>query len=428
MADHLHITDSRTDNRYDLPIEQGAVHAMDLRGIKRDEADFGIMSFDPAFKNTASCRSRVTYIDGGNGVLRYRGYPIEELAEHSSHLETAYLLIHGELPTQAQLEEWTQEVMDHSMLHENAKHLLEGFHHDASPMGVLVSTIAAQSTFYPEAKNIEEAETVEKQIQRIIGKIPTIAAYSLRRRLGWPYVYPDTDLSYAGNFLNMLLKRNEQKYEPNPVFEKALDLIFLLHADHEQNCSATTMRAVGSSGADPYLATAGAAAALSGPLHGGANERVLGQLRALGTKDKVPDLIDRVKKGETKLMGFGHRVYKNYDPRAKILKSMADRVFEETGRSPLIDIALELERIALEDDYFVERKLYPNVDFYSGIVLDAMGFPSDEFTVLFAISRSVGWLAQWKELLGDREQKIARPRQLYEGAGERRYVPVRDRG
>jgi citrate synthase len=428
MPETLTLTDNRTGKKYEIPIVNGVIKAMDLRQIKVSDEDFGLMSYDPAFMNTASCNSRITFIDGDKGILRYRGYPIEQLAEKSNYLEVAYLLIHGELPTKTQLEEWRFNITHHTMLHENTKKFMEGFHHDAHPMGMLVSTVGALSTFYPEARNIHDAEARKLQILRLIGKMPTIAAYAYRHRTGLPYVYPDNELSYAGNFLNMMFKMAEPKYEPSPTLERALDILFILHADHEQNCSANAMRSIGSSQADPFVATAGAAAALYGPLHGGANEQVLRMLDEIGTKDKVPEFIKRVKAGEGRLMGFGHRIYKNYDPRAKIIKETADQVFEVTGRNPQLDIALELERIALQDDYFVKRKLYPNVDFYSGIIYQAMGFPTDAFTVLFAIPRTSGWIAQWQELLLDPEQKIARPRQVYLGAPKRDFVPITRRG
>ena len=400
---------------------------MDLRQIKVSDDDFGLMSYDPAFINTASCQSKITFIDGDKGILRYRGYPIEQLAEKSNYLEVAYLLIHGELPAKPQLESWTHNITHHTMLHENTKKFMEGFHYDAHPMGMLVSTVGALSTLYPDAKNIHDAEGRKLQIYRLLGKMPTIAAYAYRHRSGLPYVYPDNELSYTGNFLSMMYKMTEMKYKSNPVLERALDVLFILHADHEQNCSANAMRSIGSSHPDPFVATAGAAAALYGPLHGGANEEVLRMLNAIGSKDKIPEFIKRVKAGEGRLMGFGHRIYKNYDPRAKIIKETADKVFEVTGRNPLLDMALELERIALLDDYFIKRKLYPNVDFYSGIIYQAMGFPTDAFTVLFAIPRTSGWLAQWQELLLDPEQKIARPRQIYLGAEKRNFVPLERR-
>jgi len=386
-----------------------------------------MMAYDPAFTNTASCRSAVTFIDGDKGVLWYRGYPIEQLAEQSSFLETAYLVVHGELPTAAELERWTYETIHHTFLHENLKNLIDEFRYDAHPMGILVCTLAAMSTFYPEAKNIFDAEGRRKQIYRLIAKTPTVAAFAYRHSRGLPYAYPDNDLSFAGNFLNMLFKMTEAKYRPQPVLEKALDVLFILHADHEQNCSANAMRSVGSSHADPYCSASAAAAALYGPLHGGANEEVLRMLAQIGSVKNVPGHIERVKKGELLLMGFGHRIYKNYDPRARIIKRIADQVFTVTGRNPLLDIALELERIALQDDYFVKRKLYPNVDFYSGIIYQAMGFPVEMYPVLFAIGRMPGWLAQWEEMLLDKEQKIARPRQLYVGRDQRDYVPLGQR-
>jgi citrate synthase len=418
----LTITDNRTGKTYTIPFVDGCIRTMDLRQIKKDEQDFGVMGYDPAFMNTASCRSAITFIDGDKGILRYRGYPIEELAERCTFLEVAWLLIHGELPTPEELKEWEAQIKRHTMLHETSKKFLEGFRYDAHPMAMLISTVAALSTVYKDAHDIFNKDVRRLQMIRLIAKVPTIAAYCYRHSLGYPYVYPDNDLSYTENFMNMLWKMVEPKYHANPVLARALDILFILHADHEQNCSANVMRSVGSSQADPYVSLAAAAAALSGPLHGGANEEVLKMLDEIGTKDKVPAYIERVKKGEVKLMGFGHRIYKNYDPRARIIKWTADRVFEVTGRNPKLDIALELERIALEDEYFVKRKLYPNVDFYSGIIYQAMGFKPEMFTVLFAIPRTVGWLAQWEEMLLDPEQKIARPRQIYVGHGER-HVP-----
>jgi len=423
----LTITDNRTGKSYEVPVTNDTIKAIDLRQIRVNADDFGMMAYDPAFTNTASCRSAVTFIDGDKGILRYRGYPIEQLAEQSSFLETAYLVVHGELPTAAELERWTYETTHHTFLHENLKHLIDEFRYDAHPMGILVCTLAAMSTFYPEAKNIFDAETRRKQIYRLIAKTPTVAAFAYRHSRGLPYAYPDNDLSFAGNFLNMLFKMTEVKYQPNPVLEKALDVLFILHADHEQNCSANAMRNVGSSHADPYCSASAAAAALYGPLHGGANEEVLRMLAQIGSVKNVPGHIERVKKGELLLMGFGHRIYKNYDPRARIIKRIADQVFTVTGRNPLLDIALELERIALQDDYFVKRKLYPNVDFYSGIIYQAMGFPVEMYPVLFAIGRMPGWLAQWEEMLLDKEQKIARPRQLYVGRDQRDYVPLGQR-
>jgi len=423
----LSVTDNRTGKSYELPIQDGMIRAADLRQIKSGAEDFGLMSYDPAYMNTAECRSAITYIDGDRGILRYRGYPIDQLAEKSSFLETAYLLLHGELPSKSELDSWVYNVIHHTIIHENIKKFIDGFHHDAHPMGVFVSTVAALSTFYPEAKHIDDEVSRRNQIFRLIAKTPTLAAFAHRHNIGMPYAYPDNDLSYTGNLLNMMFKATEVKYVPNPVLERAMDVLFILHADHEQNCSTAVMRAIGSSHADPYSAMAGAAAALYGPLHGGANEQVLRMLREIGDKSKVPAYIERVKRGEVKLMGFGHRVYKNYDPRAKYIKQTADQVFEVTGKNPLIDLALELERIALQDDYFVTRKLYPNVDFYSGIIYEAMKFPVDMFPVLFAIGRTPGWLAQWQEMLLDKEQKIARPRQDYIGAPERAYVPISKR-
>jgi citrate synthase len=385
------------------------------------------MTYDPAFMNTASCQSKITFIDGDKGILRYRGYPIEELAEKSTYLETAYLILYGELPTKVELENWAHNITFHTFIHENIKKFIDGFHYDAHPMGMMVSTVAALSTFYPDAKKIFDPESVQKQTHRLVGKMPTLAAFAYRHSRGMPYAYPDNDLSYTGNFLNMLFKMTELKYSPNPVLERALDILFVLHADHEQNCGTNAMRGVGSSQVDPYSAVAAAAAALYGPLHGGANEQVLRMLTEIGSKDKVPNFIKKVKAGEGLLMGFGHRVYKNYDPRAKIIKRIADQVFEVTGRNPLLDIALELERIALEDEYFIKRKLYPNVDFYSGIIYQAMGFPVEMFPVLFAIPRTSGWIAQWNEMLGDPEQKIARPRQVYQGPAQRSFLPIEQR-
>ncbi len=424
----LSILDKRTQATYEIPIADGAIRAMDLRKIKTGPDDFGLMTYDPAFMNTASCRSAVTFIDGDKGILRYRGYPIEQLAEKCTYLEVAYLLLFGELPTEAQLKDWIGLITHHTMLHETTKRFLGGFRYDAHPMGMLVSTVAALSTVYHEARRVLDPEVRMLQIVRLIGKMPTIAAYTYRHNLGFPYVYPDNDLSYTENFMNMLWKMVEPKYQANPAIARALDILFILHADHEQNCSANTMRAVGSSQADPFLATAAACAALSGPLHGGANEEVLHMLDVIGSKSNIPSYIQKVKAGEFKLMGFGHRVYKNYDPRARIIKRAADAVFEVTGGNPKLDIALELERIALEDEYFVKRRLYPNVDFYSGIMYQAMGFKPEQFTVLFAIPRTAGWLAQWQEMITDPEQKIARPRQVYTGYAARDYVPIEKRG
>jgi len=430
----LTIKDNRTDKEYEMPISYGIyrddgayIRGTELRKIKSSDEDFGLLSYDPAFMNTASCRSAITYIDGDKGILRYRGYPIEELAEKSNFLEVAFLLLCGELPNEQQMEQWEYHITHHTFLHENLKKLMDGFHHDAHPMGILVSMVAALSTFYPASRNVTDSEIRMAQIHRLIAKVPTIAAFAYRHSIGLPYAYPDNDLSYAGNFLNMMYRISEPKYKPNPVLERALDVLFILHADHEQNCSTSVMRGIGSSHADPYVSLAGAAAALYGPLHGGANEQVLRMLQEIGSKDRIPDYIKRVKAGEMRLMGFGHRVYKNYDPRAKILRKMANEVFEVTGKNPLLDIATELERISLEDDYFVSRKLYPNVDFYSGIIYQAMRFPVEMFPVLFAIPRTAGWLAQWNEMMEDPDQRIARPRQIYVGADERQYVPLSKR-
>jgi citrate synthase len=424
----LSITDNRTGKSYEVPIKDGTIRAVDLRQIKTGADDFGLMTYDPAFNNTAACISRITYIDGDKGILRYRGYPIETLAEKSTYLETAYLILHGELPTKSQLSDWAYHISHHTFIHESTKKFLDGFHYDAHPMGMLISTIAALSTFYPDAKDIFNEESRRKQTYRLIGKMPTLAAFAYRHSLGMPYSYPDNDLTYAGNFLNMLFKTTEMKYRPNPTLEHALDILFILHADHEQNCSASAMRNVGSSHVDPFSATAAATAALYGPLHGGANEEVLRMLMEIGSVDKVPAYVKRVKAGEVRLMGFGHRVYKNYDPRARIVKNVAYGVFELMGKNPLLEIALECERIALEDEYFVSRKLYPNVDFYTGLIYQSMGFPMTMFPVLFAIPRTSGWIAQWQEMLLDPEQKIARPRQIYLGSDERKYVSVEDRG
>ncbi len=422
MADTLSITDNRTGKTYELPIQDGTIRAMDLRTIKVADDEFGMMTYDPAFMNTASCRSAITFIDGDKGILEYRGYPIEQLAEGSDFIETAYLILFGELPTAAQLKEWSEAVTLHTMLHENIKKFLTGFRYDAHPMGMFLSAVGALSTFYPDAKDIFNVESRRLQTIRLIAKVPSIAAYAFRHTIGRPYVLPDNELSYSGNFLNMLFKMTEPRYKPHPVLERALDVLFILHADHEQNCSTSAMRNIGSSQVDPYSALAGASAALYGPLHGGANEAVLRMLNEIGSKDNIPGFIKKVKAGEGRLMGFGHRVYKSYDPRAKIIKRMADLVFEVTGKSPLLEMALELERIALEDDYFVSRKLYPNVDFYSGLIYQAMGFPTSMFPVLFAIPRTAGWIAQWEEMLTDPDQKIARPRQIYIGSATRDYV------
>ena len=425
--DTLTVVDNRTGKGYELPIQDGTVRAADLRQIKVSDEDFGLMSYDPAFMNTAACRSAITYIDGDKGILQYRGYPIEQLAEKSTFLETAYLLLHGELPTAAELDAWVYQVTHHTIIHENIKKFIDGFHHDAHPMGMFVSAVAALSTFYPEAKRIFEEKSRNNQIVRLIAKTPTLAAFAHRHSVGMPYAYPDNDLSYTGNFLNMMFKTTDVKYLPHPVLERALDVLFILHADHEQNCSTSAMRGIGSSHPDPHSCMAGAAAALYGPLHGGANEEVLRMLREIGAIDAIPAYLQRVKKGEVRLMGFGHRVYKNFDPRAKIIKQIAEQVFDVTGKNPLIDIAVELERIALQEEYFVSRKLYPNVDFYSGIIYEAMKFPVDIFPVLFAIGRTPGWLAQWQEMLLDKEQKIARPRQVYTGPAKRDYVAIEKR-
>jgi citrate synthase len=425
--DSLTVTDNRTGRTYEIPIVHDTIDAMQLRQIKVKPDDFGMMSYDPAFKNTASTKSTITYIDGDKGILEYRGYPIEQLADKSNYLEVAYLIFKGELPNAEQYKEWEYEILHHTFVHENIKRFMQHFRYDAHPMGMFIATISAMSTFYPEGRDIADPHNRLIQTMRLIAKVPTIAAFSYRHMRGLPYVYPDNDLSYTGNFLNMLDKMTQVKYEPDPVLERALDVLFILHADHEQNCGTAAMRVIGSSHTDPYTAMAGAAAALYGPLHGGANEAVLRMLLEIGDLKNVPDFIKGVKNRERLLMGFGHRVYKNYDPRAKIIKQIADQVFEVTGRNPLLDIALELERIALEDDFFVQRNLYPNVDFYSGIIYQAMRFPISMFPVLFAIPRTVGWLAQWEEMLGDSEQKIARPRQIYLGHDTRDYVPLEAR-
>jgi citrate synthase len=425
MTDTLTIVDNRTGKKYELPIQDGTIRAMDLRQIKTGAEDFGLMTYDPAFMNTANCRSAITYIDGDKGVLLYRGYAIEQLAEDSDFLETAYLILFGELPSATQYQTWVRDITYHTMLHENIKKFMEGFRYDAHPMGIFLSTVGALSTLNPDAKAIFDKASRLRQTQRLIAKVPSIAAYAFRHSIGRPYNSPDNDLSFTGNFLNMLFKMTELKYQPNPVLARALDVLFILHADHEQNCSTTTMRTIGSSHVDPYSALAGAAAALYGPLHGGANEAVLRMLMEIGSVSKVSDFIKRVKSGEgnNRLMGFGHRVYKSYDPRAKVIKKIADLVFAITGKNPLLEIALELERIALQDEYFVTRKLYPNVDFYSGLIYQAMGFPMEMFPVLFAIPRTAGWIAQWEEMLLDPDQKIARPRQIYTGPAARDYVP-----
>ncbi|MDB4971511.1 MAG: gltA [Myxococcales bacterium] len=424
----LTVTDNRTGKNYELPITDGTIRALDLREIKTGAEDFGLLSYDPAYLNTASCRSSITFIDGDKGILRYRGYDVAELAEKSSYLEVAYLILYGELPTKPQIEEFSSEITVHTFLHENARRFIDGFRYDAHPMGVLIATVAALSTFYPEAKEIKDEKQRRQQVVRLMAKMPTIAAWSYRHARGFPLVYPDNHLSSPANLLSMMKRMAESRYQPNPTIERALDVLFILHADHEQNCSTSAVRTVGSSLVDPYSAVAAAAAALYGPLHGGANEAVLRMLMHIGSVKNVPAFIKEVKDGGgQRLMGFGHRVYKNYDPRARVIKKLADEVFQVTGKSPLLDIALELEKIALSDEYFIKRKLYPNVDFYSGLIYQAIGFPLDMFPVLFAIPRTAGWLAQWEEMLRDPEQKIARPRQIYTGHDERKYVPVEQR-
>ncbi len=420
----LTVTDNRTGKTYEIPIENGAVPAIDFRQIKESADDFGLMCYDPSYSNTAACKSNITYIDGDKGILLYRGYPIEQLAEECSFLECSYLTLYGELPTESQLTDFSKGVLSHSMIHENLKKFMDGFNYDAHPMSMLMSSMAALSTFYPESLDVRDKVTRKEQVLRIMGQVPTLAAYCYRHRRGLPYNYPDDQLGYVENLMHMLWKRTEHKYKPHPVLAKALEVLFILHLDHEQNCSSTTMRTAGSSLADPYVTTASAVAALSGPLHGGANEAVLRMLDEIGDVSSIPAFIGQVKEGKRRLMGFGHRVYKNYDPRAKIIKRIADEVFEVTGRNPRLDTALELERIALQDEYFVTRKLYPNVDFYSGIIYQAMGFNPAYFTVLFAIPRTPGWLAQWEEMLEDKEQKIARPRQLYLGYSHRDVIPI----
>ncbi len=423
----LSITDNRTGKEYEVPIEDGTIRATELRKIKTSDDDFGLMSYDPAFMATASCRSAVAFIDGERGILQYRGYPIEQLAEKSSFLEVAYLLVHGQLPSRDELDEWTHEITIHTFVHENIKEFMQGFRYDAHPMGMLLASVGALSTFYPEAAAIKDEEVRYLQIVRLIAKMPTLAAFSYRHNRGMPYVYPDNDLSYPGNFLSMIYKMTELKYEPDPRLEHALDVLFILHADHEQNASTSAVRGVGSTQVDPYSAVAAGVAALYGPLHGGANEQVLRMLRRIERKENVRDFLKGVEEGKEKLMGFGHRVYKNYDPRAKIIQKATYEVFEVTGTNPLLDIALELEKIALEDDYFIERKLYPNVDFYSGIIYEALGMPVEMFPVLFAIGRTAGWIAQWLEMIDDEEQKIARPRQIYTGERDLDYVPIAQR-
>ena len=422
--DTLTVTDNRTGQTYELPITDGAIRATDLRKIKAGPDDFGLMSYDPAFVNTASCRSAITFIDGDKGILQYRGYPIEQLAERSSFLEVAYLLVHGDLPTQAQFDEWHDHITNHTFVHENIKEFMRGYRHDAHPMGMLIGTIGALSTFYPDANEVDNPRSREIQTHRLLAKIPTMAAFAFRHSRGRPYVYPDNDLSYAGNFLNMMFKMSEVKYQPDPTLEHALDVLFILHADHEQTAGTNAVRAVASTEVDPYSALAAGAAALYGPLHGGANEQVLRMLHEIGSVDRVPEFLKSVKEGHGRLMGFGHRVYKSYDPRARTIKGVADAVFEATGVNPLLEVAVELERIALEDNYFIERKLYPNVDFYTGLIYEAMGLPMEMFPVMFAIPRTAGWLAQWLETTADPEQKISRPRQIYIGPRDRDYVPM----
>jgi citrate synthase len=425
--DTLSVTDNRTGETYEIDVSDGTVRAMDFRQIKVSDDDFGLMTYDPAFTNTASCRSAVCFIDGEAGVLEYRGYPIEELCQSSTYLEVAYLLIYGELPTHEQLDEWVFEITHHTFVHENIKKFVEGFRYDAHPMGMLLATIGALSTFYPDAKNIDDKLERHMAAVRLIAKVPTLAAFAYRHNLGLPYVYPDNDLSYPSNFLSMMFKMTEVKYDPDPRLEKALDVLWILHADHEQNCSTNAVRGVGSSEVDPYSAVAAGVAALYGPLHGGANEQVVRMLERIGSVDNIPDFLQGVKDRKERLMGFGHRVYKNYDPRARIIKEHVEQVFEVTGRNPKLEIATELEKRALDDDYFVDRKLYPNVDFYSGLIYEALNLPKDMFTVMFAIPRTSGWIAQWSEMLQDEETKIARPRQIYTGARERDYVPIGER-
>jgi citrate synthase len=426
--DSLTVTDNRTGRTYEIPIEEGAIRAIALRDIKVDEEDFGLLSYDPAFLNTASTRSTITFIDGDKGILEYRGYPIEQLAEKSTYLEVAYLLIHGELPTQPELDEWAHQITIHTFVHENVKTFIQGFRHDAHPMGMLVGSVGALSTFYPDANQIQDPDNRMAQTIRLIAKMPTLAAFAYRHSMGQPYNYPVNDFGYAENFLNMMFRMTELRYEPDPRIAKALDILFILHADHEQNCSTNAVRSVGSSQVDPYSATAAGVAALYGPLHGGANEAVLRMLTRIESKDNIPDFVKGVKEGKERLMGFGHRVYKNFDPRATIIKKATEDVFEATGvQNPLLEIATELEKIALGDDYFVERKLYPNVDFYSGLIYEALGLPVAMFPVMFAIGRTSGWIAQWLELVQDKEQKIARPRQLYVGNRGRDYVPIDQR-
>jgi citrate synthase len=426
-SDSLSVTDNRTGETYELPISDGTIKAMDLRQIKVSEDDFGLMAYDPAFTNTASCRSAITFIDGEAGILQHRGYPIEQLCEHSSYLEVAYLLVFGELPTEAQLERWVFDITHHTFVHEDIKQFLQGFRYDAHPMGMLLASVGALSTFYPDAKHIDDPEERYMAAIRMIAKVPTLAAFSYRHNMGLPYVYPENDLSYPGNFLSMMFKKTEAKYEPDPRLERALDVLFILHADHEQNCSTNAVRGVGSSQVDPYSAVAAGVAALYGPLHGGANEAVLRMLRRIETVENVPDFLEGVKNREERLMGFGHRVYKNYDPRARIIEQHMDEVFEATEYNPLVEIARELAKRALDDEYFTSRKLYPNVDYYSGIIYEALQIPTEMFTVIFAIPRTSGWVSQWMELNDDPEQKIARPRQIYIGERDRDYIPIDQR-
>jgi len=423
----LTVRDNRTGKDYEIPIADGTIKAADLGQIKTGDDEPGLATYDPGFVNTASCKSSVTFIDGARGILEYRGYPIEQLAEKSTFLEVAYLLIHGELPTKAQYDSWVHEITFHTFVHENVKTFMQGFRYDAHPMGMLMASVGALSTFYPESANIADPDNRHMQVVRMIAKMPTLGAWAFRHAQGKPYVYPDNDLGYTANFLSMLFKMSETKFVADERLAKALDVLFILHADHEQNCSANAVRSVGSSQVDPYSAVAAGVGALYGPLHGGANEAVLRMLRRIGSKDNIPSFIEGVKNGNERLMGFGHRVYKNYDPRAKIIKRSAEDVFEVTGVNPLLEIALELEKIALEDEYFVQRKLYPNVDFYSGLIYEALQFPPEMFTVLFAIGRTPGWLSQWLELVQDKEQKIARPKQIYTGPRELDFVPASER-
>src|ERR1700693_1527155 len=427
-SDTLSVTDNRTGATYELPVQDGTVRAMDLRQIKTDEDDFGLMAYDPAYTNTASCRSAITYIDGDAGVLQHRGYPIEQLCERSCYLEVAYLIINGALPTSAQLEEWVHEITIHTFVHENVKDFMQGFRYDANPMGMLVASVGALSTFYPDASRIHDEDNRTMQIIRLLAKMPTLAAFAFRHNMGQPYVYPDNGLNYAGNFLAMMYKMTELKYEPDPRLARALDVLFILHADHEQNASTSAVRSVGSTQVDPYTAVAAGVAALYGPLHGGANEAALRMLQRIGSVENIPDFLEGVKAGDERLMGFGHRVYKNYDPRARIIRKHLDDVFEVRGTSPLLEVASELEKRALDDEYFTSRKLYPNVDFYSGLIYEALGLPVAMFPVMFAIGRTSGCIAQWKELVEDPEQKIARPRQIYTGDRDLDYVPIEQRG